>query len=547
MVVRNGIILIDYARILRGKNSMPVHEAALAAGKRRMRPIFLTSAAAAVGVIPMIMSGSLLWGPLGTVICFGLLISMVLTLYILPILYSLVYTDKTEKKNGFWSLPKSVVIGFLIISLPLLSNKAEAQTLSLDSCKQLALKNNQKIRQAEFDVKGAEEQRKSAFTNYFPIVSASALTMRSSDYLVKGKIPNIPIFSDATSTGAPIGYTPAMPINMLDYVNTANISVSMPLYVGGRIRNGNKLAVLGEDVSRKQQLLTTTEVLVHTEELYWTVISLREKQKTITSYQALLDTLCRDVNNFQRAGLAQRNDLLKVQLKQNELKVNLMRLNNGIELTTMALCQHIGLSYDTTLVFETQPVTPITMPELVDAQNAVTNRVEYQLLNRAIEAEELQRKMTIGEYMPQLSVSALGAYIDVANSSKNNGLALVTLSIPISDWWGGSHKIKQQRMKIEKAKSNLSETAELLVLQVEQANKELHESWFQVQVSKKSVEQACENLKVTEDNYHVGTVGVSDLLEAQAISQGAKDNLTDAQCNYQIKMAKYLKAINSYK
>ena len=94
-------------------------------------------------------------------------------------------------------------------------------------------------------------------------------------------------------------------------MNTAAISVAMPLYAGGRIRNGNKLASLGEDVTRQQQSLTTTEVLVRTEELYWTLISLKEKNKTLNSYQALLDTLHRDVENYHRAGIVQRNDLLK--------------------------------------------------------------------------------------------------------------------------------------------------------------------------------------------------------------------------------------------
>ncbi len=92
IVVRNGIILIDYAVQLSEKEGLSITEAAKAAGKRRMRPIFLTSAAAAVGVIPMILSRSPLWGPLGTVICFGLIISMVLTLYVLPVLYDKMFT-----------------------------------------------------------------------------------------------------------------------------------------------------------------------------------------------------------------------------------------------------------------------------------------------------------------------------------------------------------------------------------------------------------------------------------------------------------------------
>ncbi|OQY00344.1 MAG: hypothetical protein B6I20_08930 [Bacteroidetes bacterium 4572_117] len=96
IVVRNGIILIDYAIELNEKKGFSITEAAKAAGKRRMRPIFLTSAAAAIGVVPMILSGSPLWGPLGTVICFGLIISMVLTLYVLPVLYGLMFRENSN-------------------------------------------------------------------------------------------------------------------------------------------------------------------------------------------------------------------------------------------------------------------------------------------------------------------------------------------------------------------------------------------------------------------------------------------------------------------
>lgn len=96
IVVRNGIILVEYAEELFNKEGMTIKEAALSAGKRRMRPIFLTSAAAAIGVVPMILSGSPLWGPLGTVICFGLTFSMILTLFVLPVLYWLFFYKKVS-------------------------------------------------------------------------------------------------------------------------------------------------------------------------------------------------------------------------------------------------------------------------------------------------------------------------------------------------------------------------------------------------------------------------------------------------------------------
>jgi outer membrane protein TolC len=111
---------------------------------------------------------------------------------------------------------------------------------------------------------------------------------------------------------------------------------------------------------------------------------------------------------------------------------------------------------------------------------------------------------------------------------------------------GGSHKIKQQQMKVEKAMVEREETTGLLTLQAEQAGNELTESWSQLKLSEKSVEQARENLKVTDDNYRAGVIGISDLLEAQALFQSSNDNLTDALCGYQIKKAKHLQSIGEY-
>ncbi|MDR2859511.1 MAG: efflux RND transporter permease subunit [Mediterranea sp.] len=97
IVVRNGIIMFDYTELLRNKHGMSVYDAALDAGKRRMRPIFLTSAAASIGVIPMIISQSPLWSPMGIVICFGTLFAMIGVVCVLPVSYWLVYRNEDKK------------------------------------------------------------------------------------------------------------------------------------------------------------------------------------------------------------------------------------------------------------------------------------------------------------------------------------------------------------------------------------------------------------------------------------------------------------------
>ncbi|MEI6155230.1 MAG: efflux RND transporter permease subunit, partial [Deltaproteobacteria bacterium] len=315
MVVRNGIILIDYARELKENQGMTTKKAALAAGKRRMRPIFLTSAAAAVGVIPMILSRSPLWGPLGTVICFGLLFSMVLTLYILPVLYSLSYSDK-QKKLPFWNVPgtlKMLFIGLLAAAsvlagttrvvgqTPVLQGQSRVQAvirvITLDSCRQLALHNNRKIREAELQIRASDQQKMEVFTNFFPKISATAFAMRSADYLLKVQTPemNLPVWDGKNPVQlmypTQFAFVPSLSLNLLDYMNTAAITVAVPVYAGGRIRRGYKLASLGKDVSVYRKEMTRDEVLARTEELFWTLQSLSEKEKTINSYQILLDSL----------------------------------------------------------------------------------------------------------------------------------------------------------------------------------------------------------------------------------------------------------------
>jgi outer membrane protein TolC len=560
IVVRNGIILIDYLEELRASHGLSVKEAALAAGKRRMRPIFLTSAAASIGVIPMILSRSPLWGPLGTVVCFGLLISMVLTLFVLPVLYTLIYKDKKviKKKRIPYSnfVNKSVTMMVVIMTIASffpIDSQAQIHTLSIDSCKNLALQNNKKIKDADFDVKTSFETKKSAFTNYFPKISAMGVTMRSSDYLIKGTTPsmNLPVYDGNPAnlaTATQFAYVPGIPIEAMNYLNTVSISAIQPVFSGGRIVNGNKLAKIGYEVSQQKKLMSTTEVLVKTENIYWNTIALQEKLKTLNSYEKFLNQLLSDAQVSVKAGLAQRSDLLKVKLKLNELEINKMKLNNGVCLSKMALCQHIGIPYDSTIVL-VQPEVSTDLPEqyIIDNNSAIKNRDEYQLLNKALEVEKLQKKMALGENLPQVAVGAMGYKYDIMNSTNSNALAFVTVSVPISDWWGGTHKIKEKQYKIEQASNKLSETTELLSLQIEQARNELNETYFQIKTNQVSIDQAKENLKVINDNYQAGVSSMSDLLEARAMYQEAQNQYTDAVCTYKIKEANYLSATGNYK
>lgn len=424
-----------------------------------------------------------------------------------------------------------------------------AQKLSLDSCKVYALRNNKKLIAARKATEAASEVKKSAFTNYFPKVNAGALAMRANQGLLQGEIPsmNLPVYDGNPAnlpTATEFAYFPGMELNVLDYTNAGFVTAVQPLYMGGRVRYGNKLAALGSEVSEYDLALQSDEILAKTEEYYWNILALEEKRHTLARYKTMLESLEKDVTVSLEAGLVNRSDLLKVTLELNSVQSRALQLENGLEMLKMALAQHIGVAYTDSLEVEKVRMEELP-PQAVfhESETALPHRNEYQMLNKAIEAETLQKKMVRGELLPSVAVGVQGLYMDVLDNQNTYGLAFATVSIPISDWWGGSHKIKEHNINIEKAQNTLDEKSELMKLQMEKAYRDMLESYKQISVAGSSVAQAEENMKVVKDNFDAGVLSTSDLLEAQAVFQESKDALVDAKAKYQIKQAYYLLAV----
>ncbi len=420
---------------------------------------------------------------------------------------------------------KRNIILLLLCGMPVFH--LSAQILSLDSCKHYALEHNKQIKTAKMNVEASDEEIKNIRTNFFPKVSVQAIAFRSSDYLLNIK---------------------ALDIKTLDYLNTGMATAIQPVYMGGKIRTGYELGKLGKDVSEKQLSLRTEDVIVKTEEYYWTLVSLNAKRRTLDSYEKMLNSLLRDVKVSYEAGLTEKSDLLKVEMQLSQVAANRLELENGITITEMALCQHIGIDYRGHIALQDTIFTSIPPQTFFqEPEQATKERIEYKLLNKAIDAEVLQKKLDRAEYLPQLSVGAAAQYLDVADQDNTFGLAFATLSIPISDWWGGSHKLKEQELKIDIAKTNREDKMEKLRLQVEKAYQQLTESYQQINVAGTTLNQAQEHLNVVTDNWKAGIMSTSDLLEAQAKYQESRDKLVDAQSTYQIRQTYYLQAIAALK
>lgn len=440
-------------------------------------------------------------------------------------------------------------IALLLLAFFMSPGAFAQNNLTLEQSKTLALKNNKVLQNSLLEMEAAQQVKKNAFTNYFPKVSANVISFYAIDPLIEFNVPggNLPVYDGNPAnlpTATQFAYFPGMGLSMFQRSAIGVLNIAQPIYAGGKINTGNKLADLNVDIKEKQQQLTENEILLKTEQQYWQLISLQEKHRTLEKYELLLRDIRKQVDDAFKAGLIIKNDVLKVQIKQSELEANKSKLLNGKKLATMQFCQTIGIPFDSTLLLqEVIDVGQNPIEYYTDNQTAMNNRTEYQLLEKSVEAAQLQTKMKTGDYTPTLAVGLAGYHMNMLESGvKNttNGLAYVSVSIPISDWWGGSYSIKEQNIKQRIAENNFEENKGLLNLQMEKAWTDVNEAWKQIAIMQETTTQAEENLMVSQTGYESGVVTLSDLLEAQALVQETADKLSDAKMNYRIAITSYL-------
>ena len=444
---------------------------------------------------------------------------------------------------------------------------ASAQTYTLQQIKDSALHNNFAVRSAKYGVEAAQQQRKEAFTKYFPNVSGTGLWFNANKGMAQTTIN--PSASISPELGAALAQSlpqealaalaNPISISMMKNGTIGSLMAVQPVFAGGQIINGHKLAKVGEEVSRLQLQLSENEVEKTAEQYFWQLASLQEKMKTVDAVDTLLRDIYKDVDVAVRAGVAMRNDLLQVQLRQNDIQSQRLKLRNGISIVRLLLSQYCGLR-DTSFVIEhgtwnilgdakrqsrAEHSASLNGADVNNVQSSMFNPQclpEYQLLNKQVEAANLQKKMAIGQNLPTLAVGAGYNYHNLLENNHSFGMVFATVSVPITDWWGGSHAIKRKKIEHQKAVEQLEDNTQLLKIRMQNAWNGVEESYQQLQLAKRSIEQASENLRLNRNYYRAGTSKMSDLLEAQLLYQQSLDKHTDAFADYQNKLLEYKQA-----
>lgn len=418
--------------------------------------------------------------------------------------------------------------------------------LTLDECIEQAKTHNRELAIADKQQQAARFELRSMKANFLPSISATGTGLYSN---ANGglQIPGgmLPVF---TPEMVPTGTSALFPGMNIDYkigwLYGGGVVLEQPIYAGGKVRTGYRMAKIGTELAAQNRRLTEQEVVLETSRAYADVLRARELRKVAERYHELLKELLRMVESARKHGLKPQNDVLRVQVKLNESELSLRRAENGLRLATMNLCHLTGHRLtDRIEVTDELPAYPTAT-----SAAELENRPEFQLLARKSELARQQMRLARSERLPQIGL--VGSYGYAHGIKLNDDYLLdgasfaagVQVSIPIFHFGGRSNKMRAARVKYEQAQLEQENGNERMQLELTRATNNLDESVLELRLAESSLAAADENLRLSERRYQTGTEVLSDYLEAQTLWQQAHQNHVQARVNGYLCWLEYRKA-----
>jgi len=464
---------------------------------------------------------------------------------------------------------KNIAIIMLFIALTLQAQ----ETLTLDQCREMALKNNREgaiARQTEektgFDVKSYR-------ANFFPKITAQGGYLLTNNRfnkniagnylptfvpdLTTGELkPNILTMPDGSpvtgADGNPVfreyAYFPDMSLNFkLNGTYFAGLSAEQPIFMGGKIVSAYRMSQIGREMAALNTAVTRTDIIVSTDEAYWLHVKALESQKVAIAFKQVIDELMRNVEAAIKVGMKTRNDLLKVQVQMNKADLQIQQAENAIRLSRMNLCQIIGKPLNSEFRVQSLTINDSIL-NLSTVNPSPSSRPEYSLLDRQIELKSQQIRLVRSDFLPNIGVMANYGYL---HGPELNGTPLVdkasfsamfTLRIPVFSWGEGLNKIRAARAERRIAEIQRDDLSEKMQLEILKYQDKLNESDMEITLTARSLEQATENMKLSREHYETGMETLASYLEAQTLWQQASLDHINALISRHLYETYYLKA-----
>lgn len=439
------------------------------------------------------------------------------------------------------------------------SVQGQSLNLTLEECLRLAEENNAYVKNAELDIRGAELQRKEALWEYFPQVSAMALGYYAAHPLLEIGITDVlghnemawEIQNRLESLGAMYGLNTKFTGFQKGY--SASVSLIQPVFAGGRIVHGNQLAALGVKAARLQNTMQKKKTAEEIESLWWEISSIQDKIDMLDYLDGTLSTLYSNVSKAIGSGLASEVDILQLDIKRSELKAGKKKAESGMRLLKMNLLNSIGVEYtapDSIRLSKADIELKEPQEYWQDEERIAEQMPERELLTLQQEAKELEKKMVIGEALPQMGIGVTSGYSDIYNPGPHskgniNTIAFATVQIPLSDWGKISRKAQRIETQVRKAENEKEFLSKQLKLQVEKNWMELTSTYDLWQIAIEKFDIADRLYRVALSNYEAGLISIQDLLQAETTLHGASNEKTDATIAYRNAIVAYTNLFNN--
>ena len=447
--------------------------------------------------------------------------------------------------------------------------------LTLEQCRIIALDSSAILRNAQLMEEKTELDRKAVITNFLPKFSGYGLylwTSESFDYDFSGGalpvyknvygnlVPDLmkdPAGNIVYNNGIPVfnQYAVIPPMTLsVDLANTvtAGVSVTQPVFMGGKIISGYRMAALGTEMARLNSELKAEEVTVSVDEAYWLYVKTCKLLETAESLDSTVSEVYRFVEDAIDVGMATSTDLVKVEVQRNNAALTLAKARNGKRLSMMNLCHILGLPLTTEIEVDQSgfSLDSTAVPESIALDSdSIENRADYRLLAGQAELKRRNVDFVRSDFLPQLGVMASYGYsygLKLMGETLLNQAGftvMATLKVPIFAWGEGYLKIKSAKKEYEMARSELERLSGMMELERAKNSYAVSEAALQVRLAESSLKSAETNLKVCRDQYELGMETLVNVLEAQTQWSKCSSDYIEALADYKLSCTKYLKSI----
>ncbi|NVN90092.1 MAG: efflux RND transporter permease subunit [Desulfuromonadales bacterium] len=511
IVVRNAIILVDYVneKLVEGQT---LEQAAMEAGERRLRPIFLTTMAAAVGVTPMILSGSSLWSPLASVIAVGLIFSMFFTLLVVPVLFVII------KSRAGKAVPPVIAMMSAVLLLGVGHASAETLKLTLHEAVDLALKQNSILKISRTRVVENQHKVVSVRADYFPHLS------NDTKYLALSSRQLVTIPAGGLGTIPGLGAFPSQTMSLEQGSSTlliSNTTLTQPLTQLFKIHEATSIAKSDQKIAEAEVKKAEDAVVYTVHQLFFGLLIAGKQKESLQAALVAAEEYVRESEEGVRAGNLLDVAVLKSRVNLLQNRQSLLATEIQILDLTSELDDLLGLPLDTgldltevdTTASSTQTRTPYPEnPELQAARETVVKT------RHALSAAR-------DEYIPDISLFARHTYQDGAPFITHNiGTFGMQLTWNVFDWGKRGGVVGQRQAQYAQAEENLTRLEKRITVETDKVYRKLDRTKKMLDVAKEMRALNEENLRLSTNQLKAGTLTDAKYAESRAMALQAEVN-----------------------